>query len=53
MDRITIPNITFNTHNMTVSNTGSGLLSTFSDVLDTDERSEIEKLFGLTEEEIY
>ena len=53
MDRITIPNITFNTHNMTVSNTGSGILSTFSDVLDTDERSEIEKLFGLTKEEIY
>jgi len=32
MDRVTIPNITFNTHDMTVSTTGSGTLSTFPTV---------------------
>ena len=53
MDRVTIPNITFNTHDMTVSTTGSGTLSTFPNVFDTDKRPKHEKFFGMSEDEIY
>ena len=53
MDRVTIPSITFNTHDMTVSTTGSGALSTFPSVFDTDKRPKHEKFFGMTEDEIY
>ena len=53
MDRITIPNITFNTHNMTVSNTGSGTISTFPSTFAPDTRPKHERFFGMSEDEIY
>lgn len=53
MDRITIPNITFNTHNMTVSTSGSGTLRTCSDGWYEDNRPEHEKFFGMSTEQIY
>ena len=53
MDRITIPNITFNTHNMTVSNTGSGSISTFPSTFAPDTRPKHERFFGMSEDEIY
>ena len=53
MDRITIPNITFNTHNMTVSTSGSGTLSTFPSTFAPDKRPKHERFFGMTEDEIY
>ena len=53
MDRITIPNITFNTHNMTVSNTGSGSISTFPSTFASDTRPKHERFFGMSEDEIY
>ena len=53
MDRITIPNITFNKHDMTVSNTGSGTISTFPSTFETDTRPKHEKFFGMSEDEIY
>ena len=53
MDRITIPNITFNTHDMTVSNTGSGTISTFPSTFAPDTRPKHERFFGMSEDEIY
>ena len=53
MDRITIPNITFNTHDMTVSNTGSGTISTFPSTFAPDTRPKHEKFFRMSEDEIY
>ena len=53
MDRITIPNITFNTHDMTVSNTGSGFISTFPSTFAPDTRPKHERFFGMSEDEIY
>ena len=53
MDRITIPNITFNTHDMTVSNTGSGSISTFPSTFAPDTRPKHERFFGMSEDEIY
>ena len=53
MDRVTIPNITFNTHDMTVSNTGSGTISTFPSTFAADTRPKHERFFGMSEEEIY
>lgn len=53
MDRITIPNITFNTYNMTVSNTGSGSISTFPSTFAPDTRPKHERFFGMSEDEIY
>ena len=53
MDRVTIPNITFNTHDMTVSNTGSGTISTFPSTFAPDTRPKHERFFGMSEDEIY
>ena len=53
MDRITIPNITFNTHDMTVSNNGSGTISTFPSTFAPDTRPKHERFFGMSEDEIY
>ena len=53
MDRVTIPNITFNTHDMTVSTTGSGTLSTFPSTFAPDKRPKHERFFGMSEDEIY
>ena len=53
MDRVTIPNITFNTHDMTVSNTGSGNISTFPSTFAPDTRPKHERFFGMSEDEIY
>ena len=53
MDRVTIPNITFNTHDMTVSNTGSGTISTFPSTFASDTRPKHERFFGMSEDEIY
>ena len=53
MDRITIPNITFNTHDMTVSNTGSGTISTFPSTFAPDTKPKHERFFGMSEDEIY
>ena len=53
MDRVTIPNITFNTHDMTVSNTGSGTISTFPSTFAPDSRPKHERFFGMSEDEIY
>jgi len=53
MDRITIPNITFNTHDMTVYNTGSGTISTFPSTFAPDTRPKHERFFGMSEDEIY
>jgi len=53
MNRVTIPNITFNNHNMTVSTSGSGTLSTFPSTYSPDIRPKHEKFFGMTEDEIY
>ena len=53
MDRVTIPNITFNTHDMTVSNTGSGTISTFPSTFAPDTRPKHERFFGMAEDEIY
>jgi len=53
MDKITIPNITFNTHDMTVSNTGSGSISTFPSTFAPDTRPKHERFFGMSEDEIY
>ena len=53
MDIVTIPNITFNTHDMTVSNTGSGTISTFPSTFAPDTRPKHERFFGMSEDEIY
>lgn len=53
MDRVTIPNSTFNTYDMTVSTSGSGTLSTFPSTYSPDIRPKHEKFFGMTEDEIY
>jgi len=53
MNRVTIPNITFNTHNMTVSTSGSGTLRTCSDGWYEDNRPEHEKFFRMSTEQIY
>ena len=53
MHRVTIPNITFNTHDMTVSNTGSGTISTFPSTFVPDIRPKHERFFGMSEDEIY
>ena len=53
MDRVTIPNITFNTHDMTVSNTGSGTIFTFPSTFAPDTRPKHERFFGMSEDEIY
>ena len=52
MNRLTVPNISFNTKE-TVNTTGNNIICTYSSSYEEDTRTEHEKFFGMSEEEIY
>ena len=52
MNRLTVPNISFNTKE-TVNITGNNIICTYSSSYKKDTRTEHEKFFGMSEEEIY
>tara|TARA_R100000657_G_scaffold11904_1_gene7790 strand:- start:129 stop:779 length:651 start_codon:yes stop_codon:yes gene_type:complete len=52
MNRLTVPNISFNTKE-TVNTTGNNIICTYSSSYKKDTRTEHEKFFGMSEEEIY